>query len=72
MGTGEGMSEGLGEEISEGLGEEIVEEWADIVRDFGVGSDSSGGQAFEASVEVPVGFHLGKKEFYCLCPVCGT
>ena len=53
MGTGEGMSEGLGEEI--------VEEWADIVRDFGVGSDSSEGQAFEASVEVPVGFHLGKK-----------
>lgn len=63
MGTGEGMSEGLGEEI--------VEEWGDIVRDFGVGSDSSGGQASEASVEVPVGFHLGKKEFYCLYPVCG-
>lgn len=33
----------------------------DIVRDFGVGSENSGGQAFEASVEVPVGFHLGKK-----------
>lgn len=35
MGTGEGMSE----ELAEG----IVEEWGDIVRDFGVGSDNSGG-----------------------------
>lgn len=52
---------GAGEGMSEELAEEIVEEWGDIVRDFGVGSDNSGGQAFEAFVEVLVGFHLGKK-----------